>query len=136
MAKKRGRPPGKSAGPKTPPICNDERALLRAAKSDLLGTLLGPGLYWLKQIIAEGPPHWDKDESGVRILISGSAQFEWAMNFIADRCGMQRQSAVEVVQPGGFTITVNDVRGGLGWPGMAVGGGDSRDERDRPSVAH
>lgn len=108
---------------------------LKAAKTRLARALTSRGVAWLEQIITEGPPHWER-AGGESVLVEGNPLFEWAMNFAADRAGMPRQAVVEGSAIGGFTIVVNDERGGLGWPGMAVGGGDARDDRGRPLVGN
>lgn len=129
--------PGRPRGSKdsTPRTTQAQRDQVLGAKARLLDVLTGQGVFHLLQIIAEGPARWGEDEAGKRVLIAGNENFRWAMDFIADRCGMKREAGLDVAQPGGFVIRVDDARGGLGWPGMAVGGGDS-DVSDRPSVAH
>lgn len=100
---------------------------LKAAKGKLAKALSNAGTEWLLQIIHEGPPHWQRDpETGERVLVDGSEQFEWAMNFAADRAGMPRRSEADIMGDvtRGFTIRVHDAGGGLGWPVLALGGGD------------
>lgn len=125
--------------PAKPHITLDDeiRAELTAAKGKLARALTTRGVEWLITIIDEGPARWERTASGERVLVEGNTSFEWAMNFAADRAGMPRKSEAEVQShAGGFTITVSGVGGGLGWPGMAVAGGDAHDERDRPHNAH
>lgn len=108
---------------------------LRAAKGKLASALSNAGTAWLLQIIHEGPPHWQRDlATGERVLVEGSAQFEWAMNFAADRAGMPRRTEADLMGDvtRGFVIRLHDTEGGLGWP-VLVAGGDG-DGAVRPSV--
>lgn len=111
----------------------DARDQLRAAKGMLARALSSDGVKWLLEIIAEGPPHWERQPDGTRTLVDGSAQFEWAMNFAADRAGLPRLAQVESTGVGGFSITFHDTRGALGWPGLAAGD-DARHDGDADPV--
>lgn len=122
------------AVPPTSPT-EDIRAQVLAAKGSMTEVLLGPGMKWIRKIIEAGPPEYSGMQDGGRVLLAGSAQFEWAMNFAADRGFMPRRSEAELTQPGGFKIVIDDARGALGWP-VAVGGGDARDDGERPAVAN
>lgn len=104
---------------------------LRAAKGVLGKALAEDGVPHLQAIIKAGPAKYVSIPGGGREVVEGSEQFEWAMNFVADRCGMPRRSEAEVVTPGGFTISVTGVEGGLGWPRMAADAG-----ADEQRVAH
>lgn len=106
------------------------------ARERLVDVLAGQGVFYLMQIIAEGPPRWSEDENGKRVLVEGNECFRWAMDFVADRCGMPRRTEADITQPGGFVIKVEGVGGGLGWPGAVVDGGGVGHDGDRPPVAH
>lgn len=113
--------------PQTKPT-DEVREKIREAKNSMTEALVGPGLKWLREIIEAGPPVYGVAEDG-RYVVSGSAEFTWAMNFAADRGFLPRRSEAEITQPGGFAITINDARGPIGWP-VAVGVGDDRHDGD------
>jgi len=112
-----------------PKITDDMREKVRTGKERMTRALLSDGLDWVEKIIKSGPAVYAGGEDGGRYLVSGSADFTWAMNYAADRGFLPRRSEAEITQPGGFAITINDARGPIGWP-VAVGVGDDRHDGD------
>lgn len=93
------------AGKKISRLIGKERDPVRAAKKRLAAALSKHGVVWVERIIEAGPMQKigsnQKQEPPracvTDVELSEARQlFQWAMTFAADRCGMPKQTGIEI----------------------------------------